>query len=226
MRGEHRSGGGREPLPVGIIPACAGSTLNDLRNYTAFLSSRFGCQGTFTHQHAASAASLSPEPPRRPILARVAPSRLRHPKHRRVISPKRSLHQLDPLAVDRLPVRLKRLERKALLVLGRVHHDRPPVAHHGEHPCPKPISHPRGDVSHEHTGGYLKQPSRQIATQANWACRQHNHDHTTRLPRRPMPHIISRQQPPLPSRPKDRGDWTREQAPHRFPRTLRSAASS
>ena len=111
MRGEHRSSHAPTDSGHGIIPACAGSTLNDLRNYTAFLNSRFGYQGTFTHQRATSAPLLSPKPSRRSMLARVAPSRLRHPEHRRVISSQRPLHQFNPLAVNRLPVGLKRLER-------------------------------------------------------------------------------------------------------------------
>ena len=111
MRGEHRLAALCMFAYGGIIPACAGSTLNDLRNYTAFLNSRFGYQGTFTHQRATSAPLLSPKPSRRSMLARVAPSRLRHPEHRRVISSQRPLHQFNPLAVNRLPVGLKRLER-------------------------------------------------------------------------------------------------------------------
>ncbi len=111
IRGEHYSGIEVTGFIPGIIPAYAGSTLNDLRNYTAFLNSRFGYQGTFTHQHATSAAPLSPKPSCRSILARVTPSRLRHSEHRRVVRSRWSLHQLDPLTVNRLPVRLKRLER-------------------------------------------------------------------------------------------------------------------
>ena len=87
IRGEHHHVADDGLQLHGIIPAYAGSTLSDLRNYTALLSSRFGCQGTITHQHAASATLLSPKPSCRPILTRVAPSLLRHPKHRRVISP-------------------------------------------------------------------------------------------------------------------------------------------
>ena len=87
IRGEHVYMLDSLRPPLRIIPAYAGSTLSDLRNYTALLSSRFGCQGTITHQHAASATLLSPKPSCRPILTRVAPSLLRHPKHRRVISP-------------------------------------------------------------------------------------------------------------------------------------------
>ena len=110
-RGAHPAPRGEGVVACGIIPAYAGSTLNDLRNYTAFLNSRFGYQGTFTHQHATSAAPLSPKPSCRSILARVTPSRLRHSEHRRVVRSRWSLHQLDPLTVNRLPVRLKRLER-------------------------------------------------------------------------------------------------------------------
>ena len=111
IRGEHGWALPSRERQTGIIPAYAGSTLNDLRNYTAFLNSRFGYQGTFTHQHATSAAPLSPKPSCRSILARVTPSRLRHSEHRRVVRSRWSLHQLDPLTVNRLPVRLKRLER-------------------------------------------------------------------------------------------------------------------
>ena len=111
IRGEHVEPLRERAVRGGIIPAYAGSTLNDLRNYTAFLNSRFGYQGTFTHQHATSAALLSPKPSCRSILARVAPSRLRHSEHRRVISSQRPLHQFNPLTVSRLPVRLKRLKR-------------------------------------------------------------------------------------------------------------------
>ena len=111
IRGEHLTALRSTRWLTRIIPAYAGSTLNDLRNYTAFLNSRFGYQGTFTHQHATSAAPLSPKPSCRSILARVTPSRLRHSEHRRVVRSRWSLHQLDPLTVNRLPVRLKRLER-------------------------------------------------------------------------------------------------------------------
>ena len=39
IRGEHKGGTEYTVLFPGIIPAYAGSTLNDLRNYTAFLNS-------------------------------------------------------------------------------------------------------------------------------------------------------------------------------------------
>ena len=39
IRGEHRPGDRDRQDRVRIIPAYAGSTLNDLRNYTAFLNS-------------------------------------------------------------------------------------------------------------------------------------------------------------------------------------------
>ena len=53
IRGEHLEGDCVTRLRERIIPAYAGSTLNDLRNYTPFPSPRFGCQGTLTHQQAA-----------------------------------------------------------------------------------------------------------------------------------------------------------------------------
>ena len=98
---------------AGSSPHTRGAHLTTCANIPHFpvLDSVVKVHSRISRQRAASAALLSPKPPRRPILACVAPSLLRHSKHRSVISPRRSLHQFDPFTVNWLPVGLKRLER-------------------------------------------------------------------------------------------------------------------
>ena len=92
IRGEHPDHAVPQRLERGIIPAYAGSTLNDLRNYTAFSCIGFTCQGAVVYQHASSAENLSSKLPRCSVLAGIAPTLLRCPKHRCVISPQGSFH--------------------------------------------------------------------------------------------------------------------------------------
>ena len=156
---------------TGIIPACAGSTLHDqgllrLVSLYAFTSCKF----------------LSPERsllsavfPPCVIFARIAPTFRWSSNKGGILGAGGATNELQPVAINRLPIGLMHFKSQVLLVASRVHHDCPASFHKCNDALPKPFSHTRRNMAHKNARGNLKKPACQITSQAGRARRKNYH---------------------------------------------------
>ena len=199
----------RAGLRPGIIPACAGSTLHDqgllrLVSLYAFTSCKF----------------LSPERsllsavfPPCVIFAHIAPTFRWSSNKSSILGAGGATNELQPVAINRLPIGLVHFKGQVLLIAGRVHHDCPSPFHKGDSALPKPFPHARRNMAHKNARSNLEKPARQIAPQAGRARRKHHH-HQAASP--PQQHVTHKPRPPRP-RPRVRPTGPHGPLPHRHP---------
>ena len=124
----------------GIIPACAGTTLQNLRSLSRH------CSFTISW----SSASLILSPYRRSTnavsfslakLTCVAPSFCRGSKQSRVVGTHWSSDEFHALAINWLPIRLMNFKRQVLLIPCRVNKYRSSVFHQRDNSPPQSVTY-------------------------------------------------------------------------------------
>lgn len=87
------------------------------------------------------------------------------------------------------------LERESLLASRGVDHDRAAVLAQLDNVRPHQISHARRNHTHEDTGAHLEQPSGEVASQPDWACREDEDYHGNSSSPYPVPPATLRSAP-------------------------------
>ena len=159
----------------GLIPARAGNTLADMGLYPLHQQNRI---------------TLEPEPDSRihdkqPLLTPASTTistRLTPPRFRHRFTNNRTINQLHPLKIDRLPIRIIHPKLKPLLIIRRKHHRRSTSTTRLQHTRPQLLTNPSAHTPNKHPRINLQKPLRQITAKTHRTSRQNNNNHQSTSP--------------------------------------------
>ena len=145
---------------VGITPACAGSTLPDLRRYRSTL------QIFFTRSHKLLSSNW---PVRLPMAGKAPPGGLAPALCRGwgVWFPlNRTTNQSNPIKINWLPVVIVDAERQPLLPGVLIDEQRAAAPRHLDHLGPQAFSDSAVNTPDKHSSGDLQQPLREVTAKS------------------------------------------------------------